>query len=317
MNFKTYEDLTNCIIKNMYKIPRDIDLIVGIPRSGTMVANIIALYLNLPFTDIETYLNKGTLKTGTTRKCNGWIRKVEDAKHILIVDDSISSGKAVKEVRERMEQDANNIKTTYLAVYALMASCKNVDIYFEICEQPRMFEWNYMHHWALEYCCMDIDGVLCEDPTMFQNDDGERYKDFLENASPKFIPTQKVGYLVSSRLEKYRQDTEKWLEKYNVEYGHLRLLENCTAKERAINNNHAEYKAKIYKESKCILFFESDYEQALKICDISGKTVFCVGNRKLVTSKNVKESLLNHQREFRVTIKRIVKKLLNKIEYVK
>ena len=78
-----------------------------------------------------------------------------------------------------------------------------MDIYFKICEQPRMFEWNYMHHWALEYVCMDIDGVLCEDPSVYQNDDGKNYYDFLINAIPKIIPTQKVGKLVSCRLEKY------------------------------------------------------------------------------------------------------------------
>ena len=317
MNFKTYEDLTECIIRNIHKLPRDIDVIVGIPRSGTMVGNIIALYLNIPFTDIDTYLNGGAIRTGTTRKCRNWIRRLEDAKHVLIVDDSVSSGKAIKEVKQKIEQKCSEKKTTYLAIYALLASCKKVDIYFEICEQPRMFEWNYMHHWALEHCCMDIDGVLCEDPTFFENDDGKRYIHFLETTLPKFIPTQKVGYLVSSRLEKYREYTEQWLKKYGVEYGQLMLMNNCSAKERAISNKHAEYKAEVYKNSGCILFFESDYEQALRICEISGKPVFCVGNKKLITSNNVRANFMNYQKEFRVTTKRIVKKMLKKIRYVK
>lgn len=47
MNFRTLDQLNQCIYNNMYKLPRDIDLIVGIPRSGMLVANIIALYLNL------------------------------------------------------------------------------------------------------------------------------------------------------------------------------------------------------------------------------------------------------------------------------
>ena len=72
-----------------------------------------------------------------------------------------------------------------MAIYALGATKHKVDIYFELCEQPRMFEWNYMHHWALEYCCMDIDGVVCEDPALFQNDDGKKYLDFIENAPIK------------------------------------------------------------------------------------------------------------------------------------
>ncbi len=317
MNFRTYEDLLNCLIKNLYKIPRDIDLIVGIPRSGTMVANILALYLNLPFTDIDNFLNGGEIKTGSTRKCKKWIKRIEEAQHVLIVDDSISSGKAVAEVKEKVKAAGVRCDITYMAVYALLATCKKVDTFFEICEQPRMFEWNYMHHWALEYCCMDIDGVLCDDPTFLQNDDGKKYVEFLENALPKFIPTHKVGYLVSCRLEKYRKQTELWLKKHNVEFDNLILVDNVEAKERALSFNHAEYKAKVYKESKCIMFFESEYEQAQEICRLSGKPVFCVENRKLIDSTQLVSKEINRIRELRITIKRIIKKLLNKVNYVK
>ena len=53
-------------------------------------------------------------------------------------------------------------KCIYLAIYALETNISMVDIFFEICHQPRMFEWNYMHHWGLKYACVDIDGVLCD-----------------------------------------------------------------------------------------------------------------------------------------------------------
>lgn len=317
VNFRTYDDLTKCIVKNLYKVPRDIDLIVGIPRSGIMVASILALYLNLPFTDVDTFMENGVIKTGSTRKCRGWIKNTNQAKHVLVVDDSISSGQAVKEVKEIFAGKMMTCKVTFLAIYALAFSRKKVDIFFEICEQPRMFEWNYMHHWALQYCCMDIDGVICEDPTFFQNDDGAKYLEFIKNAPPKFIPTHKVGYLVSCRLEKYRKDTETWLDKYSVDYDELILVQNITAKERAIHFDHAKYKAEIYKKTKCLLFFESDYDQALAICQLSGKPVFCVRRRELLTSDNVYEKMKNRQREWQVTLKRVVRKLLNKIDYVK
>ena len=53
MNFITFEELGECIYTNISKVPRNVDLIVGIPRSGTLAANLLALYLNLPFTDID------------------------------------------------------------------------------------------------------------------------------------------------------------------------------------------------------------------------------------------------------------------------
>ncbi len=317
MNFKTYENLTDCIIKNLHKIPRDVDLIVGIPRSGTMVANILALYLNLPFTDIDKFVSGGLIKTGSTRKCKKWIKEISEAKHVLIVDDSVSSGKAINETKNLIKEKGIESHITYLAVYALAASCRKVDMYFELCEQPRMFEWNYMHHWALEYCCMDIDGVLCEDPTFLQNDDGKRYSAFLDETPPKFIPTQKVGYLVSCRLEKYRTQTDKWLKRYGVQYDNLVLVDEVNAKERKISFDHAAYKAQVYLKSKCIMFFESDYDQALKICEISGKPVFCVSKRELITSSNVWEKAMTRNKEMKITLKRIIKKIMKKIDYVK
>lgn len=200
-----------------------------------------------------------------------------------------------------------------MAVYALAASKRMVDIYFEVCEQPRMFEWNYMHHWALEYCCMDIDGVICENPTYLQNDDGKRYLKFLENAVPKFIPTQKVGRFVSARLEKYRPQTEAWIKKHGIEYNELFLLDGMSAQERGLLNAHAVYKANVYKNCDAIMFFESDYGQALEICKLSGKPVFCIETRTLITSDNVMQKLKAYNTEMKVTMKRILRKLRNSI----
>lgn len=317
MNFITFENLGECIYKNLSKIPRDVDLIVGIPRSGTLAANLLALYINLPYTDIDTLLRKGGLRSGNTRKCNEWIQSVEEAKHILIVDDSISSGKAIKEAKLQLRNADIRNKVSFLAVYAVRLSCKLVDIYFEICEQPRMFEWNYMHHWALEYVCMDIDGVLCQDPSIRQNDDGKKYYDFLLNAGPKIIPTQKVGKLVSGRIEKYRKETEEWLAKHKVAYGELCLIPADSAIERRNNFDHAKFKADIYRKSKCFLFIESSYEQAVQICHYAGKQVFCVENKKLISPDNLSKHIKILGNDFKITLKRAVKKILGKIEYVK
>lgn len=317
MNFRTYDDLTKCIVKNLYKVPHDIDLIVGIPRSGSMVASILALYLNLPITDIDTFIGTGELRTGSTRKCSGWIKNANEAKHVLVVDDSVSSGKAIREVKEILTGKGIACKITFLAIYSLAVSRMKVDIYFEICEQPRMFEWNYMHHWALKYCCMDIDGILCEDPKWWQNDDSEKYKNFILNAPSKFIPTQKVGKLVSGRLESYRAYTEIWLKNNHVEYDELILMDQITAEQRMLSGRHAAFKAKVYSSCDAILFFESDYDQALEICRLSGTPVFCIENMNLINSDNVMAKMQVRSKEFKVTMKRVMRKLINKIDYVK
>ena len=164
---------------------------------------------------------------------------------------------------------------------------------------------------------MDIDGVLCEDPSVYQNDDGKNYYDFLINAIPKIIPTQKVGKLVSCRLEKYRKETEEWLSHHNVIYDELYLLPANSAKERRDNFEQAKFKADIYKKSNCVLFIESNYEQAVKICEYSGKQVFSVSNKKLINPDNLIDHIKIIHNDFRITLKRTIKKILGKINYVK
>ena len=313
MIFKSYEDLATCIVNNLYRLPSDIDLILGIPRSGTMVGNILALYCNLPFMDLYSFLSGNDFHIGNTKKRSNIIKTASEARHILLVDDSISSGKAIKEAYALLDRANQQLKITTMAVYGLSVTRHKVDICFEICEQPRFFEWNFMHNWYLEYCCMDIDGVICEDPLRQQNDDAEHYLAFLQNARPKLLPTEKVGKLVSCRLEKYRATTEKWLLEHNVIYGELILLDGISAKQRALSFNHGAFKARIYKDSNCVLFIESDYDQALEVCQLSGKPVFCLEKRQIINSRNVAQKLATRQKEIYITMKRVIKKLMNRI----
>ncbi len=139
-----------------------------------------------------------------------------------------------------------------------------------------MFEWNFIHHQGVSRACFDIDGVLCEDPTEEQNDDGKKYIDFIRHAQPKYIPTFEVGYLVSTRLEKYRKETEEWLKVNNVKYRQLIMLDLPNKEARIKQNAYGSFKGKIYKSLKDTdIFIESSLSQAKEIRDISEKFVFC------------------------------------------
>jgi len=130
---------------------------------------------------------------------------------------------------------------------------------------------------------MDIDGVLCRDPSPDENDDGERYKLFLSEVEPLFVPRQRVKYLVTNRLEKYRADTVAWLSKYEVRYDHLVMMDLATKEERVRTGNHAAQKAQVYVKSETALFIESSLSQARAIASMSGKPVLCIENWSLVT----------------------------------
>jgi uncharacterized HAD superfamily protein len=147
---------------------------------------------------------------------------------------------------------------------------------------PRVFEWNVMHREFLLECCVDIDGVLCVDPTPEQNDDGDRYLDFLAQTQPRFLPTCQIGHLVTSRLEKYRPATIDWLHRHGIEYRHLHMLDLPDGQIRRMLNAHAGFKAQVYRKArKTSLFIESERPQAIEIAQLSGKPVLCFSSQEL------------------------------------
>lgn len=285
----TYKQLNEDIINNLYKIPRDVDIIVGIPRSGLLLANLIALYLNKPLTDIDSFVDGRIYNVGNTKNTKGIKRDNKKINKVLIIDDSVFSGNSIKEAKEKIKTISNKYEYLFLAAYVCDDNKNLVDIYFKSINDIRMFEWNYIHHKRLINVCFDLDGVMCVDPTLDENDDGEKYKNFLINAKPKLIPTRPIGYIVTSRLEKYRKETEEWLKKYNIEYKKLYMMNYSSAKERQKNADHGLFKAQIYDKIKdSVLFIESEKEQAEQISSISHKAVFCIENQEFYSEKGTK-----------------------------
>ncbi len=282
MNYRSLSHLSQLSTECAGKIPNDIDLVVGIPRSGMLVASIIALKQNLPLTDLYSFLRNDDLKKGTTRTYkHAELVKPQDAKKILLVDDSISSAKSMFAAVEQVKAIyARDVVT--MAVFAERHNQHLVDMHLELVEQPRVFEWNIMHHEFLKHACLDIDGVLCVDPDVMQNDDGPKYRDFLACTRPLFIPSVKVAHLVTSRLEKYRAETEEWLQRNGVEYGALHMLDLPTAEERRRLSIHAKFKAEVYaKHPLTRLFVESEEKQAHEIMKLSGKPVYCIETNEM------------------------------------
>lgn len=285
MNYKSFADLGNLIGENISKIPSDIDLVVGVPRSGLLVANMISVLMNKPLTDFEGYLSNRLISCGKTKNTEFMPTDCKSFKKVLIVEDSVASGLSINSCKERLSS-IQDVTFIYLAAFIEPDKEDLIDIYFEKVPQPRVFEWNIFHHkFIIPLSCFDIDGVLCEDPTKEQNDDGEKYINFIKTAKPKHIPTVKIGKIVTSRLEKYRSETEEWLKNNGVEYGELVML-NATAEERVKNNLHASFKASIYKQSKeSFLFIESEIHQAIEINRLTNKPVYCTENNHLYDGK--------------------------------
>lgn len=69
---------------------KPIDGVAFIPRSNVSPGSMIALYRNVPFTEVESLLNRSFFASGTTRK----VRSPEKGKlpKFLVVDDSVLAG---------------------------------------------------------------------------------------------------------------------------------------------------------------------------------------------------------------------------------
>lgn len=290
MNFRTFSDLNRTIFSHFHELPKDIDIVAGIPRSGLLAANIIALYLNLPLTDIDSLSEGRLINTGRTNRKSGWVESISEARRILVVDDSANSGSSIRKAKEKLSGCDFYGKIIFMAVYAVEEAVKFLDAYFEIVDKPRMFEWNYLHHSSLSRACFDIDGVLCPDPTEEENDDGEKYIEFIRNVPARFTPTFEIGCLVTSRLEKYREETEYWLRKNNIRYGELIMMNLATKEERIASGSHGRFKAEHYMRMKrADIFVESNPAQAEEIAAISGKSVFCTDNQQFETESTCRK----------------------------
>lgn len=283
-HYRSVADLSYIIRKKLYKVPRNIDLVVGIPRSGTLAGSLIALSINRRYCDLPSFLASVEPMHGSTRKvgqCHS--RQQGDKMHVLVVDDSLHSGKAMTAARQMIQASRPDVKATYCAVFAAPYSINKCDIFLESLDVDRAFEWNLMHREdVLSHACLDIDGILCRDPSSSQNDDGDMYKEFLASAPALMLPSYKIGYLVTSRLEKYREHTVAWLAKHQVIYGSLYMLDLPSAAERRRMNCHAQFKGQIYKSlTDSQLFVESEKAQALSIANIASKPVLCYETQEL------------------------------------
>lgn len=273
VNFKTVNDLNALVVNSVSRLPKDITLIVAVPRSGYLVASLVSLYLNLPMCTFNEYISQ-RLPTGG-RRTKDFDFENQDNQKALVVDDSVSSGWEMRRLRAQFESSGIIIETLFLAAYVSNKSRDLVDIALEITDPPQIFEWNIYHHPHLINSCVEIDGVICPNPTQ-EEEDGKNYQGFLENAEPRIIPSVKIGWLVTSRLAKYRKETERWLHKNGVVYNNL-IMQDIPDRTQSLAD--AKFKADTFANLDAFFFVESSAGQSREIAERTGKAVFSVEDR--------------------------------------
>jgi len=287
MNYKTVQDLnadTHRLAKNL---PQDIDLVVGIPRSGLLAANLLCLHLDVPMTDIDGLCEGRMHDTGSRFEHPDSLNEFES---VLVIDDSVLTGGQMTKTRDRLAKHDFTFEITFAGVYITPRGHQYVDYWSEVVHPPRVFEWNILHHTKLTDFCVDIDGILCRDPTPEENDDGANYREFLTTVEPNIVPEHRIGWLVTSRLEKYRPETEQWLADHGIKYDKLVMMDVPDMETRRKQGNYGEYKTNVYKSTDADLFIESDPRQAAEICRKANRPVYCYDSNEMMTPSMIDRS---------------------------
>jgi hypoxanthine phosphoribosyltransferase len=146
MKYISLDDLAQTIRKNIHKVPRDIDFIIGVPRSGMIAASIISSYLNVPLIDIDGFVS-GLHPTGGSR-LNYFTKNHQNTNKVLVIDDTVFGGTAMNNTKKRLSV-RTDLKFVYMCVYLEGVGQNAVDIYLADLRQYTdannrivLYEWN-------------------------------------------------------------------------------------------------------------------------------------------------------------------------------
>jgi len=270
INFRSYQDMHTSITRILDKIRKlDVDIVIGIPRSGIVPAATIALSLQKPYGDLTSLLS------GFVADTSGKRIPISN-KTILLVDDTVNTGSAITDaIKQIRSAGINNKILTFAVWHSDKTDLGAINLTAGFCPRPRVFAWNLWKHHKLGRFGFDMDGVLCRDPTKKENDKGEKLLHFYKTAEVKFLPKKSIGYIITSRLEKYRDVTEDWLYRNNIQYSNLIMKDS--------EETHATYKSNIINKIDILLYVESDAKQAKQISSKSNVPIWCIDNQTLYT----------------------------------
>lgn len=281
VNYRSTAELSRAVRKLGRRLPKHLDVVVGVSPGGLLAASMLALQLDLPLTDVDGLIVGRLITTGSRTPSAGY-GLLDGERRVLLVDDSIVTGADADEAKARLVDARVSHEVSAAAIFVRPGLENRVDFVGERLESPTVFEWNVLQHEILKTSCVDIDGVLCDDPESAQDDDGLLYLEFLDNARPHLRPIGEIGWLVTSRLEKYREQTERWLEANGIRYRELVMLDHESQLSRRDFRIASPFKASIYTEVQANLFFESSIKQAAEIAHLAQRDVFCTDIMEMV-----------------------------------
>jgi len=273
-DFRSVADLARVIAHNLWRLPGGVAGVAGVPESGRLPAALIGLQAGWPVTELDA-LAAGPAPAGP----------------VLLVDDVAVTGAAMAAARARLAARHPGLEVHRLAVFCAPGAEAAVDLALAPAPAAALFEWSLFRAPVVARTLFDLDGILCGECPPQDDDDGPRYRAFLETAPPQVLPRGRILGVVTARLEKYRPETEAWLARHGVDYGRLVMLEGMTDAERRRTRPQGRFKAAVYRaDAQAALFVESESWQARAIArGVPGKAVFDYQSRAMLSAETLAE----------------------------
>lgn len=278
MRYINYRQLIGDVQAWSRRLP-EFTAVIGVPRSGLIPAAVLALCRNVPMFSLEDV-------TGAERHGSWSLRRRPTGPGhgpTLVVDDTVWDVNTISLLRETLAYLPNLCFAAFATSGAVAVDfhCHNFG------REPLLTEWTVFHCEFNRFVLTDLDGVLCEDWPHLGEDGvyAERYANHLANAACLVRPSFKLGGIVTSRLVKYREATERWLARNNISYEQLVMCPAETPTQRAAQYGFAEWKAHVYAtwlaHVPAALFIESCPRQAARMAAVTGRPVLDWSNQQL------------------------------------
>jgi hypothetical protein len=267
----TLTDLCQHTQELVKHLPPDVDLVAAVSRSGLVPGGIVASMLHLPLWTV-------TARHGLANPGHGGRLAPEfgdphsilgepEPRHVLVIDDTAAMGREMPGSCAFVHERWPGAKITRAVVYCHPQVLDEIDLCYAVYPGMHYLLWNFANAGHGQYAGWDFDGCLCENP----RDDRKGMEPL-----PLYLPRRKeVALIISGRHQSSRQASMDWLAKHGVTARKMILRDFDLADDVSWERPVAEFKARHYKESDCVLFVESEPGQAEIIARLSGKPVFC------------------------------------------
>jgi orotate phosphoribosyltransferase len=281
MKYRSVAQLSDDVWAWSQRLPPDIDLVVGIPRSGLLAANLLAVYRNLPLTDVDGLLEGRFLLD--RRRNGGAAPSALPAQplSVLVVDDSVRTGRAMQEIKEQLATAATPHRFCYGAVYVRPGAEAHVDFYFEQLGEPRWFEWNILNR-SPRRVGVVLDGVICPEPPVEVEEDVAAYRDFLARVEPLHLFPGTIPWLITSRREKQRAALQEWLARHGVLFEELVMTQDQEHPASRTRQARDAFKAGVLRRTDARFLIEPSLFSAIQITRLATKPVFCTATRQMI-----------------------------------